>query len=116
MAMVKRILEYPIEQKLSNMIWPEISALEQAGRPIGGNRASAFEYHYLYSCDCLNNEFQDWLNHLDDTIDFRLYGCYEWERHPLRITRKFGGFSVYFSKGPPFFEQMDWTRKAKFAS
>lgn len=109
--MVKRILEYPINQKLSQMSWPDIAELETHGKPIGGNRQRTEESHYLYSCECFTHEFQDWLSNLDECIEFRLYGCFEWEQFPLRVTRNFRGFSIYFPFGAPDFD-LSWTSRA----
>lgn len=103
--MVRRVVEFPIEQRLQALMWPEVEVLEISGRPVGSNRQSPWEYHFLYSCDCFNAEFKGWLESLPEDISYRLYGCYAWEVHAYRIVRKFGGFSIYFPKSPPLFDQ-----------
>lgn len=110
--MVRRVVEYPVNQKLQELTWPDIEILEANGMPVGSNRQSIWECHFIYSCDCFNAEFQAWLESLDSDISYRLYGCYEWEVHPFRISRKFGGFSIYFPKAPPIFD-LSWVITGK---
>lgn len=96
--MARRVLEMAIDGDGLEVQFPEIEILEKFGKPIGTNRIQALEHHILLDRRGRSAvEFQEWItNILDNTVRYRLYGCYEWEEFQYRIERNFIGFSIYF--------------------
>lgn len=95
---MRRVVEIAVTKRLSelNTFLPNQDLLSE-GLPIGGNRKSATEVHWVRSCDEeWGLDFHNWVDScIDDTINFRLYGCFEYEVHPYKIDRKFIGISLY---------------------
>lgn len=96
---MRRVVELAVKNLcLTEPHFPSINILKSCGRAIGAHRLDASEFHFLMGTEGRDAiDFRSWLeNTVDETVKFRLYGCFGWEEHAFRIDREFVGFSIYF--------------------